>query len=212
MRNRPLFVDRRRELCSKNRQRPGIPAIQNIHGRQDKELERYHRRNRIPRQTEDQLVAACSKNRGPPGTNRNSRVVKFGAEIGEHLLDQIVLAHRNAPGKNQDVRFEAAFYGRPQRNFFIGSVSELDSFRATSARQNFERDSIAVANLERAGSCPRVDDFIPGGKDGQARLGKNFEACGSGLCRESQFGITQASSFSATRSDPARASAPRGTK
>ena len=109
-----------------------------IDGGQHEQFERYHRGNGISRQAENELVAARREYGWAPGTNRNSCEMELRAQIGENLLDQIVLAHGHAAGEDEDILFEPALDGRPQCVFVVRHISKLDSGCAPAgARENF---------------------------------------------------------------------------
>src|SRR6266403_4767282 len=104
-----LLVDRRRKLAAKDRQRPGRRATQQINGGQHKQFERHHGRDWIPRQPEDKLPSARREHRRPAGTYGDASKMKFRTQVAQHLLHQIIFAHRYAAGENQNVRLQPAF-------------------------------------------------------------------------------------------------------
>src|SRR5258705_9371315 len=109
MSHRAFLVDRSYKLTAKHGQGPWCRPAQYVDRRQHKKFERHHGRYGISWQSEHELSSARREYGRPPGTYRDARKMKFRAQVAKHLLDEIVLPHRYAAGKNQNVRFQPAF-------------------------------------------------------------------------------------------------------
>ena len=88
-------------------QRGILAAREQIDRQTRKQLEGYHRRNRIPRQTENGLAADFRKDKRLAGLNRNAGNEELRSQITQRTLDEVILADRNPAGEKQEVGSQA---------------------------------------------------------------------------------------------------------
>src|SRR6266403_772518 len=78
------------------RQRPSLRPVQQIDRRRHEQFERYHRRNRVPRQPKHRLPLAHPEHCRLPRPNRHCIKVKLRSHGLQNFFHQVILPHRNA--------------------------------------------------------------------------------------------------------------------
>src|SRR5207302_5609082 len=107
-------------------------------------------------------------------------------------FDEVVLAHGDAAGEDQDVFLEAALDSGAEFLDIVGSVAEQNWLAAGEADLCGQGDTVGVADLERTREGVNGDDFVAGGKNGDARPGGATEFGGADLRGDGELGVAEA--------------------
>ncbi len=132
----------------------------------------------LPGKPNTGLPPHTPKTAGLPGRMATASNTNFAPNSAEDQLHQIVLPHRDAAGHDQQIRFQAALDRGGAAPFFRPARCPAESaFGARQPSQRFERDAIAIANLERPGRRGDVDHLIARRENGDARTLENAATC-----------------------------------
>ena len=124
----------------------------------------------LPGRPKTRVLRQRPKTVGLPGriataSKKNSAPIAF-----QDGLDQVVLAHRDAAGEDQDVLAQALLDFCGEIVDTIEGVTKRNGFASSETNLRREGNGVAVANVKRAGSFGDGYDFVAGGEDGDARL------------------------------------------
>jgi hypothetical protein len=133
-------------------------------------LEGDHGGDGIAGQAKDEFVAAASEDCGLAGANRDGVKEEFRAEGFENRFDEVVLSHGNAAGEDEDVMLEAELDFGAEVVDAIEGVAEGDRLASGETHLRGEGDAVAIANVKWAGRFDDGNNFVTGGKDGDAGL------------------------------------------
>src|SRR5882757_4585049 len=109
-----LFVKRLGEVGFEKRKGTWTGSAKDIDGGRNEKLERNHCGDGIPRESENESLAASSEDGGLAGADGDRVEIKFGAERFQDGLDKVVFAHGHAARENEDVLLEAELNFRAQ--------------------------------------------------------------------------------------------------
>src|SRR5579859_4902788 len=182
-----FFVERFGEVGFEQRKRPRVGAAEDVDRGSDEELERDHGGDGIARETEHKGVAAATKDGRLARPNRDGVEIEFGTEGLQNGFDEVVFAHGDATRQNQNVLLEAEFDFGAEVVHTIKRVAQENGFAPGQADLRCQGDAVAVANVKGAGLFRNGNDFVAGGKYGDARAARAKQLCGADLRGEGEF-------------------------
>ena len=139
------------------------------------QFEGHHGGDGIARQTEKIAPLYASEDDWPARLNLCSREEELGAQFGEHLLHQVVLAHGNAAGEQQKIMLQTLLNQAAQSLDLIGSNIQHPGHAARLAHLSGKGIAVGVADLMRSRLLAQGNNFVAGGKDRNLRPAKNRE-------------------------------------
>jgi hypothetical protein len=190
-----LFLERFAEGSLEPREWARLSAAENVQRGNHEKLERNHGGDWVAGETKDQGVTAAAKDRGLSGADSDSVEEKLGAHAFENRFDEIVLAHGDTAGKDENVFTEALLDLGGQIIDTIEGVDQGNGLATSEPDLGSEGDGIAVADVEGVGCFGDRHDFVACGEDGDARSLVTAELGGADLRGDCQLGITEAQSW-----------------
>jgi hypothetical protein len=116
-----------------------------------------------------------------------------GAALGERLLDQIVLARRDAPGEEQEIAgFLRTVEQRSEVVEAVAGDAEARRFAARECHMGGEAIAIGVADLMELGFGVDLDEFVAGREDRDAGARKDVDLGGAHRGDSSDVGCGKA--------------------
>jgi len=161
----------------------------------DEEFEGDHGGDGVAGEAEDGLALAESKDYGLAGTDGYGVKDGFGLEFFEDGFDQVVFSCGDAAGEDERVGLESSGNFLAEIIVNVFGVAEKNRFGVKRGGLRGEGDGVGVADLEGTGNGSVVDDFVAGGKDGDARLAENDHLGCADLSGSGDLSETEARAF-----------------
>src|SRR5215813_3436948 len=86
-------------------------------------------------------------------------------ELSKDLLDQIVLAHRDPAGKQEQVGFKSIGNEFPQAEGLVRGDRKQSRLTSRSCDLCCQRVAVGIANLRWTGRNFDIDDLVAGGQN-----------------------------------------------
>jgi len=182
-----FFVKRFAEARFDESERFGFGSGKKLEGERSEKFKRDHGGDGISRKSEDGFSITDAEDGGFARADGDGVEMKFGAEIPEGLLDEVILPGGNSAGENQHFLPEALRDFFAKVVFCVFRIDEDDGFAAVKRDLRSERVGVAVADLKVARFGFGRDDFVAGGKNRDARFAKNLEFDGADLRGDCDF-------------------------
>src|SRR5262249_14527990 len=124
----------------------------------------------VARQSEEEFAAGAAEDQGLAGLNENPIEEKFGAQVSQHGLDQVVLAGRDSAGEKQQIHFQSALDSAARGFILVFRDGKNPGFAAGPRHLRQQRIYIGIPNLKIRGLLVRLDNFVAGRQYRNTRL------------------------------------------
>ena len=141
-----------------------------VHGRADEELEGDEHRDRVPREVEDEVVAANAKGDRLPRLHGDSPEDFLDTKPRLRLTHQVVRPDGGASGGHEHVEAEqGALHGALELVRVVPDHPELGRYRARQLQRGREQKPVRLVDLPGTELLPRLLQLGPRDQDPDAR-------------------------------------------